>query len=239
MEAFQHRSVSWSQFNKVIPLRFGLPTPKLFIPGALRASPTSAQGSTAGIFTMPHHVHQEGLCHGPGRKTPQVSGIPPVLVWGPSVLPLCQWSAWLTQIVCKHSFGSKWLWPIGKIGLIATTGTKSHRDICNNTSYHVLTAYYTQALCFSSSCMLSSQHPFEVGAITPILQRMNPLRGVKWFVQGLPASEWHVWDGTPYFWLLFLATTFYCLQNKVAQDWICYKNRGKRRSGCLGWGPAG
>ena len=83
MEAFQHRSVSWSQFNKVIPLRFGLPTPKLFIPGALRASPTSAQGSTAGIFTMPHHVHQEGLCHGPGRRTPQVSGIPQFWSGGP------------------------------------------------------------------------------------------------------------------------------------------------------------
>lgn len=53
MEAFQHRSVSWSQFNKVIPLRFGLPTPKLFIPGALRASPTSAQGSTAGSSQCP------------------------------------------------------------------------------------------------------------------------------------------------------------------------------------------
>lgn len=38
---------------------------------------------TAGIFTMPHHVHQEGLCHGPGRKTPQVSGIPPFWSGGP------------------------------------------------------------------------------------------------------------------------------------------------------------
>lgn len=55
-EAFQHRSVSWSQFNKVIPLPFRLPTPKLFIPGALGASPTSAQGPNAGILTMPHHA---------------------------------------------------------------------------------------------------------------------------------------------------------------------------------------
>lgn len=87
MEAFQHRSVSWSQFNKVIPLPFGPPTPKLFIPGALRASPTSAQRPTVRIFTVPCHVHQEGLCPGPGRKTPWLSGIPLVFVWGPSVFP--------------------------------------------------------------------------------------------------------------------------------------------------------
>lgn len=31
IETFQHRSVSWSQFNKVIALSFGHPTPKLFI----------------------------------------------------------------------------------------------------------------------------------------------------------------------------------------------------------------
>ena len=61
IEAFQHRSVSWSQFNKVIPLPFGLPTLKLSIPGALRASSPFAQGPTAGICTMPHHVHQECL----------------------------------------------------------------------------------------------------------------------------------------------------------------------------------
>lgn len=64
IEAFQHRSVSWSQFNKVIPLPCGPPIPKLFIPGTLRASPTSAQGLTAGLFTIPHRVHQEGLCQG-------------------------------------------------------------------------------------------------------------------------------------------------------------------------------
>lgn len=40
MEAFQHRSVSWSQFNKVIPLPFGPPTPKLFIPEALPGGPS-------------------------------------------------------------------------------------------------------------------------------------------------------------------------------------------------------
>lgn len=42
MEAFQHRSVSWSQFNKVIPLPFGPPIHKLFLPGALRVSVASA-----------------------------------------------------------------------------------------------------------------------------------------------------------------------------------------------------
>lgn len=31
IETFQHRSVSWSQFNKVIALSFGQPTSKLFI----------------------------------------------------------------------------------------------------------------------------------------------------------------------------------------------------------------
>lgn len=57
IEAFQHRSVSWSQFNKVIPLPFRHCTLKLFIPEVLRASPSSAQGPTSGTFIMPHHVH--------------------------------------------------------------------------------------------------------------------------------------------------------------------------------------
>lgn len=70
IEAFQHRSVSWSQFNKVIPLPFRPPNPKLFIPGALRASPTSAQGPTAGIFIMPHHVYHKGL----SQEGPRSSG---------------------------------------------------------------------------------------------------------------------------------------------------------------------
>lgn len=74
MEAFQHRSVSWSQFNKVIPLLFGPPAPKLFILEALRALPTSVQTLTAGVFTMPHHGDQGGLCHSPGRKTLQPGG---------------------------------------------------------------------------------------------------------------------------------------------------------------------
>ncbi|KAB1269544.1 Signal transducer and activator of transcription 6, partial [Camelus dromedarius] len=38
MEAFQHRSVSWSQFNKVMPLPFGPPTPTPFIPGPVTLS---------------------------------------------------------------------------------------------------------------------------------------------------------------------------------------------------------
>lgn len=57
IETFQHRSVSWSQFNKVIVLRTSCPQAlHLF-----RVSPTSAQGLTAGVFTMPFHVHQEAL----------------------------------------------------------------------------------------------------------------------------------------------------------------------------------
>lgn len=90
IEAFQHRSVSWSQFNKVIPLPFGLPTLKLFIPGAPRLSSLSARGLTAGIRTMPHHAHQEGLVVAQAGK-PLSSGVSPggafsgisqVLVWG-------------------------------------------------------------------------------------------------------------------------------------------------------------
>lgn len=74
MEAFQHRSVSWSQFNKVIPLLFGLPTPKLFIHEALRTFPTSVQRLTFGVFVVPHHGDQGSLCHRPGRKTLQSGG---------------------------------------------------------------------------------------------------------------------------------------------------------------------
>lgn len=56
MEAFQHRSVSWSQFNKVILLPFGPPTPKLFMPQALRACSASTQGPSAGVSTVPSQV---------------------------------------------------------------------------------------------------------------------------------------------------------------------------------------
>lgn len=76
MEAFQHRSVSWSQFNKVIPLLFGPHTPKLFIPEALRTSPTSVQRLTTGVFAMPPYAHQGSLCHSPNWKTLSPGGKP-------------------------------------------------------------------------------------------------------------------------------------------------------------------
>lgn len=62
MEAFQHRCVSWSQFNKVIPCSSDFP-PQLFTPRALRSSLASL---CPGIDFQ--GLHSTPSCCGPERK---------------------------------------------------------------------------------------------------------------------------------------------------------------------------